>query len=104
MEWKTLLAYIPGNVDQELFVRNEYLVAENRILRNQIQGRVRLTAGERITLAKFTKRLGRQALAEVFWVVAEILPLNGCMEFLTIREWHVQKHKRINDVSSVNFI
>jgi hypothetical protein len=35
MEWKTLLAYITGTVDQELLARNEYLVAENRILRTQ---------------------------------------------------------------------
>jgi len=39
MEWKTLLASITGTVDQELLVRNEYLVMENRILRNQITGR-----------------------------------------------------------------
>ncbi len=41
MDWKTLLAYITGTVDQELLLRNEYLVAENRILRNQMTGRVR---------------------------------------------------------------
>ena len=52
MEWKTLLAYITGTVDQELLLRNEYLVAENRILRNQITGRVRLTDGERTRMAK----------------------------------------------------
>src|SRR6266550_389335 len=40
MSWKTLLAYITGTVDQELLLRNEYLVTENRILRNQIKGRV----------------------------------------------------------------
>ena len=34
MEWKTLLAYMTGTVDQELLLRNEYLVAENRILRH----------------------------------------------------------------------
>jgi len=45
MEWKTVLAYITGTVDQELLLRNEYLVAENRILRNQITRRVRLTDG-----------------------------------------------------------
>ena len=39
MDWKTMLAYISGSVDEELLLRNEYLVAENRILRNQIQGR-----------------------------------------------------------------
>ncbi len=35
MDWKTMLAYISGSVDEELLLRNEYLVAENRILRNQ---------------------------------------------------------------------
>ena len=47
MDWKQLLASITGTVDQELLLRNEYLVTENRILRNQITGRVRLTDGER---------------------------------------------------------
>jgi transposase InsO family protein len=56
-------------VDQELLLRNEYLVAENRILRNQITGRVRLTDGERTTLAALGKRLGKKALAEVMSVV-----------------------------------
>jgi len=32
MDWKQLLAYITGTVDQELLLRNEYLVAENRAL------------------------------------------------------------------------
>lgn len=69
MEWKTVLAYITGTVDQELLLRNEYLVAENRILRNQITGRVRLTDGERTTLAALGKRLRKKALAEVMSVV-----------------------------------
>src|SRR6266699_1987868 len=51
MDWKHLLAYITGTVDQELLLRNEYLVTENRILRNQIKGRVRLSDGERQALA-----------------------------------------------------
>jgi putative transposase len=33
MGWKRLLAYITGSVDQELLWRNEYLVTENRLLR-----------------------------------------------------------------------
>jgi len=32
MNWKQLLAYITGTVEQELLWRNEYLVTENRIL------------------------------------------------------------------------
>src|SRR5712692_2719562 len=68
-DWKTLLAYITGSVDQHLLLRNEYLVTENRILRNQITGRVRLTDGERKTLAEIGKKLGKQALKEVAHVV-----------------------------------
>ena len=33
MDWKIMLAYVTGSVDEELLRRNEYLVAENRILR-----------------------------------------------------------------------
>jgi putative transposase len=65
MEWKQLLIYITGSVDQALLLRNEYLVTENRMLRTQIQGRVWLSDGERKTLAELGKRLGKQALAEV---------------------------------------
>ena len=65
MDWKQLLAYISGSVDEELLLRNEYLVAENHILRNQLQGRVQLTDAERKTLAEIGHKLGKQALAEV---------------------------------------
>jgi hypothetical protein len=33
MIWARMLAYITGTVDQELLLTNEYLAAENRILR-----------------------------------------------------------------------
>jgi putative transposase len=33
MDWARILAYVTGMVDQELPARNEYLVAENRILK-----------------------------------------------------------------------
>ena len=33
MDWKMLLACITGSVEEELLLRNEYLVTENRILR-----------------------------------------------------------------------
>src|ERR1043166_6970830 len=69
MDWKQLLAYITGTVDQELLLRNEYLVTENRILRNQIIGRVRLTESERKTLAEIGKKLGKPALEEVASIV-----------------------------------
>ena len=33
MNWARILAYVTGTVDQELLLRNEYLAAENRILK-----------------------------------------------------------------------
>jgi transposase len=69
MDWKQLLAYITGSVDQERLLRNEYLVTENRLLRSQIHGRVRLTDAERKTLAEIGKKLSKQALAEVATIV-----------------------------------
>jgi putative transposase len=78
MDWKHLLAYITGTVDQELLLRNEYLVTENRILRNQLKGRLRLSDGERKTLAVIGQKLGKHALAEV----ATIVKLD------TILGWH----------------
>src|ERR687888_585884 len=69
MDWKQLLAYITGTVDQALLLRNEYLVTENRILRNQITGRIRLRDGERKALADIGQKLGKQALAEVATIV-----------------------------------
>jgi putative transposase len=69
MHWKTWLAYTTGSVDQELLLRNEYLVTEHRILRHQLTGRVRLSDGERKTLAAIGKRLGKQTLTEVATIV-----------------------------------
>jgi len=69
MNWKRMLAYVTGSVDEELLARNEYLVTENRILRHQIQGRIRLTDPERISLASAAKRMGRKGLQEVAQIV-----------------------------------
>ena len=40
--WLQLLAYVTGSINQELLLRNEYLAAENHILKSQIKGRLRL--------------------------------------------------------------
>ena len=61
MLWARLLAYVTGTVNQELLLRNEYLAAENRILRDQIKGRLLLSEGEKMTLAEIAYRLGRKA-------------------------------------------
>jgi hypothetical protein len=62
MIWARMLAYITGTVDQELLLRNEYLAAENRILRVKIKGRLLLSYSEKTTLAEIGRRLGRKAL------------------------------------------
>ena len=57
-----LLAYVTGMVNQQLLPQNEYLLAENRILRAHLPSRLLLTDPERSTLAVLGKRLGRQGL------------------------------------------
>ena len=64
MDWARLLVYITGTLDQDL-LRNEYLTAENRILKAQIKGRLLLTDVERATLAELGFRPGRKALEDV---------------------------------------
>ena len=54
-----------GNPIQELLLRNEYLAAENRILKTQIKGRLILPGADKATLAEIAHRLGRRALEEV---------------------------------------
>ena len=65
MEWTRILAYITGSVDRELLLRNEYLAAENRILRAKLNRRLRFSDAERATLGEIGFRLGRRALNEV---------------------------------------
>src|ERR1700686_3057357 len=64
-KWLRLLAYMTGPVNQELLLQNEYLAAENRILRAKLPSRLRLSDPERATLAEIGKRLGRKALRAV---------------------------------------
>src|SRR5215475_10995413 len=64
-KWARLLAYVSGLVNQKLLLQNEYLAAENRILRAHLPARMRLSDPERSTLAEIGKRLGRTALQQV---------------------------------------
>jgi putative transposase len=65
MLWAHMLVYVTGMVNQELLLRNEYLAAENRILRSKIKGRLLLSEGEKATLAEIAHRLGREALEQL---------------------------------------
>jgi hypothetical protein len=60
-----LLAYVTGMVNQQLLLQNEYLLAENRILRAHLPNRLLLTDPERSTLAIIGKQLGRRGLEPV---------------------------------------
>lgn len=64
-----MLAHVTGSIDEEVLARNEYLVIENRILRGQIKGRMRLTDPERISLDSAAKNLGRKALDKAAQIV-----------------------------------
>ena len=63
--WARLLAYVTGLVNQQSLLQNEYLAAENRILRTKLPARLRLSDAERVTLAGTGKRVGRKALREI---------------------------------------
>jgi putative transposase len=70
-KWVRLLAYVTGTVNQELLLQNEYLAAENRILRAKLPSTLRLSDPERATLAEIGKQLGRKALRQVAACVAK---------------------------------
>jgi hypothetical protein len=65
MDWARILAYVTGTVDQELLARNEYLAAENRIMKAQLKGRLKLSEAERGALGEIGYRLGGKVLAEI---------------------------------------
>ena len=93
MDWKQLLTYITGSVDQQLLLRNEYLVTENRILRQQITGRLRLRDGERQALVSHLKTDCPDCLAFLETVDADgvELALAGPLPGLPVREAALQQ-------------
>ena len=91
--WARLLAYVTGLINQELLLKNEYLAAENRILRAHLPARLRLSDPERSTLAEIGKRLGRKALAQVAYVAKPDTVL-ACYRGLIARKFDGSKHRR----------
>lgn len=77
MPWKRMLAYITGSVNEDLLRRIEYLLGENRVLRNQIDSRILLTDNERCTLATKAVALGKLMADTITIVKPE-----------TILKWH----------------
>jgi hypothetical protein len=66
-KWARLLAFVTGLVNQKLLLQNEYLAAENRILRAHLPVRMRLSDPERSTVATGNSTdLENQSLPHIF--------------------------------------
>ena len=87
LEGARILAYVTGTVDQELLARNEYLAAENRILKAQLNGRPRLSDAERGVLGETGHRLGRKVLAEIATVARPTRSLFGIASSSPTSSW-----------------
>ena len=93
MDWARILAYVTGTVDQELLARNEYLAAENRIMKAQLKGRLKLSDAERGALGEIGHRLGRKVLADVA-TVARPDTILGWYRKLVARKFDGSKARR----------
>jgi putative transposase len=93
MNWARILAYAIGTVDQELLARNEYLATENRILKAQLTGRLKLSDADRKTLGEIGHRLGRKALADVA-TIARPDTILGWYRKLVARKFDGSKARR----------
>ena len=100
-KWARLLAYVTGLINQELLLQNEYLIAENRILRAHLPKRLRLTDAQRSTLAEIGKRLGRKALREVACVAKPDTILAWYRRFIA-QKFDGSKHRRSPGRPQVN--
>jgi putative transposase len=93
MDWARILAYVTGTVDQELLARNEYLVAENRIMKAQLKGRPKLSDAEREALGEIGHRLGSKVLADVA-TIAQPDTILGWYRKLVARKFDGSKARR----------
>ena len=68
-EFVEIMTLAKGRLEQELLLRNQYLAAENEILRSRIEGRLLLTREEKALLARLGKEIGAEALRDVSHIV-----------------------------------
>ena len=94
MPWKQLLAIVTGDIDEELRLRNVYLVTENRILRPKLTGRIRLKDEERRKLATVGKHLGRKALETIATIVKPATVLRWHAD-LVARKFDGSRYRRL---------
>ena len=78
MDWRKAVVHTTGTVDEELLLRREYLSTENRILIQQLQGRLSLTDPQSQTRAGTWLATVVVRAAEFVWKLAR-------MDILTVR-------------------
>ncbi len=99
MIWARMLAYITGTVDQELLLRNEYLAAENRILRAQFKGRLLLSGAEKAPKRKQTTswkdfiRAHMAVLVATDFFTVEVLTLTGLITYYVLFFIHLESRR-----------
>src|SRR5260370_6289067 len=93
MQWARLRRSFAGMWNPRLLLQNEFLAAENRILRAHLPKRLRLSDPERSTLADIGKRLGRRALQRVACVAKPETILNWYRK-LTARKFDGSKYRQ----------
>jgi transposase InsO family protein len=77
MPWKRMLAYVSGSVDENLLKQIDYLIEENRVLREQLSGRPKLNDAQRRHLTTKAMALGKLMASTVTIVKPD-----------TIMRWH----------------
>jgi hypothetical protein len=97
-KWARLLAYVTGSVNRELFLQNEYLAAENRILRAQFPTKLRLSNPERATLAEIGSDWGSR-----WWQRSPVSPnrRRSLLGKLVANKFDGSKHRQISSRPAV---
>ena len=85
-----VIATVARLLCRELTLQNEYLRAENRILKGRLKGRVRFTDDERRTLVAAALAMGRKLMREVVSIVSPE----------TILAWQRRLEKQMWDYST----
>ena len=93
MDFRKLIALLTGGLEEEVAVRNEYLLAENRILKSRLKRRLRFRDDERRSLAEIGACLGRKALTDVATLVQPETVLRWHRE-LVAKKWDGSRSKR----------
>jgi hypothetical protein len=84
--WARLLSFVTGLVNQELLLRNEYLAAENRILRAHLPARLRLSDAERSRVVKESSDTGVELQQAAESVATANGPALGTQRYVGRRE------------------